>query len=152
MWLHNNLSTSETIALFSASYAVLCVLGIIFVFRREPGVQALYRRASILSPGRFVGLSFSQDIGLAGAIVLFLLLSTGGSGYQKLSEDLDGRRAVVLHPEVSVLGSPTEGATLQFKIHEGTVVTIYDRRAGWARIQLPGGLSGWVTASMVENV
>ncbi len=60
--------------------------------------------------------------------------------------------AVVLEEEIPVLSGPTQDATLQFRIHEGTMIKVRAQRGGWLRIQLPGGLSGWVAAQAVERV
>jgi uncharacterized protein YgiM (DUF1202 family) len=60
--------------------------------------------------------------------------------------------AVVLAEEVAVFSSPTDDSTLQFKIHEGTVVDAREQRGAWVKVELPGGMSGWVNAEAVQKV
>jgi tetratricopeptide (TPR) repeat protein len=149
VWLHNHLSTQEMILLASCCYVVLCLLGIVFVFRRSRIVSAVYQRMSIVSLGRLAGLNKTQDILLVGAIVACLFVSTGFSAYLKVGTQLRREVGVVLEREVPVYGSPTPDSTLQFKIHEGTMVTIHEQRLRRVRIRLPGGLSGWVSIESV---
>jgi hypothetical protein len=149
VWFHDNLNTNEMILLVSLCYLGLCLLGIVFVFRESRFVSAVYRAASVASPGRLAGLTKSQDILAASLIVVFLFLSTGFSAYQKIGTELRREVGVVLETEVPVFSSPTEDSTLQFKIHEGTMVTIHEQRFHRVRIRLPGGLSGWVSVDSV---
>jgi tetratricopeptide (TPR) repeat protein len=150
IWLHNNLSTPEMLVFASASYILLCLLAIVFIFRSRPIVAAVYHRMSILSPGRLVGLTRAQDLLVAMGLAAILLVTTGISSYWKLA--VDRSEAVVLADEVAVFSSPTDDTTLQFKIHEGTMVTISDHRAVWTKIALPGGMSGWVATESIEKV
>ncbi|MCZ6767038.1 MAG: tetratricopeptide repeat protein [bacterium] len=150
--LHSNLNPTEMFTLATISYLLLCCLVIVFVFRDAPPVVAVYRRVSIVSPGRFLGLTRLQDFLFAIGIVFVLSATTTISTSIKVSRERGRREAVVLPAEVAVLGSPTEDATLQFKVHEGTTVIIREQSGNWLRIQLPGGLSGWVAAQAVERV
>jgi tetratricopeptide (TPR) repeat protein len=151
-WLHNNLSAGEMTIAASIFYAVLCFLAIVFVLRETAWVSSAYRWFSYVSLGRLAGLSKTQDILAALAIAGILFVSTGISAYQKTENERSKTQAVVLGEEVSVLSGPTDDATLQFKIHQGTIVRIRDHRGGWMRIALPGGLSGWVSTSSMERV
>jgi len=150
IWLHNNLATDEMIIFASLSYLLLCFLAIVFMFRDSRPITRAYRRASIVSPGRLVGLTFSQDLLVAMSIALILLVTSGVSSYKKMVSDRT--EAVVLVEEVAVYSSPTEDATLQFNIHEGTMVRIGDRRSEWTKIELPGGMSGWVATNSIEVI
>ncbi|NIM19234.1 MAG: tetratricopeptide repeat protein [Candidatus Latescibacteria bacterium] len=152
VWLHRNLSTGETAVLVSACYALFCLLAVIWIFRKSDFVVSLYRRFSILSPGRFFGLSREQDLLLAAVIVFGLFIGFGASTYQKVSAERRRDRAVVVDPEISVFSGPTRESTLQFKIHEGTRTIVRMQREGWVQIDLPGDLSGWVEADTVENI
>lgn len=151
-WLHDNLNAKEMTLVGSLCYLLLCVLGIVFVFRDSAAVSAAYRWISFVSPGRLAGLTRTQDLLLALAVVSFLFVSTGVSAYRKTAQESGRRVAVVVGPEAAVFSAPVEDATLQFKIHEGTLVRIREERKAWVRINLPGGLSGWVSASAVERV
>jgi tetratricopeptide (TPR) repeat protein len=150
IWLHNNLSATEMIALGSVSYLVLCLLGIVLILRDSPTIAAVYRKISIVSPGRLIGLSFAQDLLVAMGIATVLLATTGISSYRKLVNNRT--EAVILADEIPVFSSPTEDATLQFKIHQGTVVNISDQRNEWIKVELPGGMSGWVASGSMERV
>jgi tetratricopeptide (TPR) repeat protein len=152
MWLHRNLNTREMISLASGFYLLLCLLGIVFVVRDSAPVAKAYRRISLVSPGRLAGLSKPQDLMAAIVVVAFLFVSTGVSAYGKWTREQRRDAAVVLDAEVAVYSGPTEDTTLQFKVHEGTMVRIEDERRDWMRIELPGGLSGWVNVSAVERI
>lgn len=152
VWLHNNLNASEMVLAASCCYLALCLLGIVFVFRDSRSVSAVYSRLSIVSPGRLFGLGKSQDIVLAITLISFLFVSTGFSAWKKMGKEARRGEAVVVDREAPVFSSPTEDTTLQFKIHEGTVVETRERRREWTRITLPGGLSGWVTTASVERI
>jgi tetratricopeptide (TPR) repeat protein len=150
IWFHNNLNTPEMLVFASASYILLCLLVVVFIFRNTRIVVAFYRRISILSPGRLIGLTRAQDLLVAIGIATVLLITSGISSYSKLA--VDRSEAVVLAGEVAVFSSPTDDATLQFKIHEGTMVTISEQRAVWTKIALPGAMSGWVATESIEKV
>ncbi|UCG52969.1 MAG: tetratricopeptide repeat protein [Candidatus Latescibacterota bacterium] len=151
-WLHNNSSTKEMLILTSCCYVLVSLFGVGFIFRDSRPVKAVYKVVSVVSPGRLAGLSRAQD--LLGVIVVaaFLLVTLGVSSYHKVKRDVRRVEAVVLEREIPVFASPTEDATLQFKIHEGTLVTVREQRRQCVRIGLPGGLSGWVSAPSLERI
>ncbi len=151
-WLHTNLNARQMVLLASVLYLLLCLLGIVFVFRDSTWVSGAYRWLSLASPGRLAGLAKSQDLLAVIVVVSVLFVSTSISGYVKVVQDRERKTAVVIEPEVPVFSGPTDETTLQFKVHEGTVVGVREERKGWMRIGLPGGLSGWVPASSVEKV
>lgn len=152
IWFHNNLRTGEMLWFASLCYLLLCLLVVLFILRDTRAVSAAYRKLSILSPGRLLGMTLTQETVAAMVVATVLLTTTGLSSYFKLQKELNPRDAVVVVREIPVFGSPTEDATLQFKIHEGTMVTAGEARRGWVRIQLPGGLSGWVAAHSIRKV
>jgi hypothetical protein len=152
VWFHHNLNAGEMTLFASCCYFVLCLLGIIFLFRDSKVVSVVYDRISIVSPGRLIGLGRSQDIILAIVVFSFLFLSGGFSAWKKIEKETRRDEAVVVSREVPVFSSPTEDTTLQFKIHEGTVVRTREFRREWTRITLPGGLSGWVSTASVERI
>lgn len=150
--LHDRLNAREMFAFASAAYLASCALGILFILRNTRWVSSLYRRVSVLSPGRLFGLSMSQDILVALSVTLILLLSGGISTYAKIERDVARLEAIVLVSEIPVFSGPSDESTLQFRVHEGTKVDIVEVRASWARIRLPGGLSGWVAADSIARV
>lgn len=150
IWLHDHLTTREMLLLASLSYLVLSLLVIVFIFRETRLVRSFYARMSVLSIGRLIGLTRGQDILMAAGLAGFLFITASISSYRKVVSNRV--EAVVLAVEIAVYSSPTEDATLQFKIHEGTMVSVGERRSDWVRIELPGGMSGWVSSQSIENV
>jgi tetratricopeptide (TPR) repeat protein len=152
MWVNRNLNTGEAVMLTSVLYSIFCLLWVVYIFRRSAFVSGLYRRASILSPGRFLGLTRDQDLLVAVLVAALLMTGSGLSTWQKLSAEKRQDRAVVIEPEAAVFSAPAEDSTLQFKIHEGTQMTVHSRRPGWVQIDLPGDLAGWVMQDAVEEI
>lgn len=151
-WFHNNTNTREMVVIASICYVVLCILLVVFIFRETSLVKRIYQRFSVVSPGRLFGLSHAQDM-LMGILIAGVLFSTTAmSAYSKTRHESSRLDAVVLAKEASVYGSPTDDATLHFKVHQGTMVEVHETRPGWVRIELPGGLAGWVNAAFVERV
>lgn len=60
--------------------------------------------------------------------------------------------AIVMTPTVTVKGSPDEGSTDLFLIHEGTKVFILDKIDDWYEIKLTDGKQGWLQQSKVEPI
>jgi len=152
MWGHNHMSLNEGVILASLLYLILCLLLIVTIFIDGRYVSRIYRRLSLISPGRFLGLTPRQDLLLAIVIVGILLAASGISSFDKYRNEQHRRAAVVLEEEVLVYSAPTEDATLQFKIHEGTRVRVAERRSGWTKVSLPGGLSGWIATNSIEAI
>jgi tetratricopeptide (TPR) repeat protein len=152
VWLHNHLNAREMVLLGSLFYLLLCLLGVVFVFRDSAWVSRAYRWFSLASPGRLAGLTKAQDLFAAIVVVALLFASTGISGYSKVTKEKKRETAVVLDEEAAVFSGPRDDTTLQFKVHEGTVLRVREERRDWARVELPGGLSGWVPASAVERI
>jgi SH3-like domain-containing protein len=79
----------------------------------------------------------------------------GAFGYSALTKmRAEGSRptGVVLSEEVSVFSGPSRDASVQFKVHEGTLVSVRDARPGWVRIDLAGDLSGWIDESSLDRI
>ena len=152
VWINNNLNTVVAVVLTSLFYVLFCLLLVSFVFRKSSFVVSLYRRLSILSPGRFLGLTREQDLFLAVAITLCLFVGSIVSAYEKVVTERSRDRAVVVAPEISVFSGPSSESTLQFKIHEGTRVIIRAERSEWVQVELPGDLSGWVMSRKIEGI
>jgi hypothetical protein len=149
---HRRTSASESIAIASGLYALLCLLAVLFVFRNEPRVDAFLRRMSVLSPGRLFGLGPGQDVALAMAVVFLAGVLFAGSSWVKIRAEYARTHGVVVTEEVSVFSGPSRDATVQFKVHEGTALRVRESRPGWTRVELPGDLSGWVDAGALERI
>ena len=149
---HTSLSVAESVAVASSLYGVLCLVAIAAVFRRSAVVRAIYGRLSWISPARLFGLDMTQDFFLALGIVFVAAALFAGSSYSKVRDDGARRSGVVVTEEAPVYSGPSRDATLQFKVHEGTIMTVRDERTGWVRVDLPGDLSGWVDARSLERI
>jgi Tetratricopeptide repeat/Bacterial SH3 domain len=152
MGWHRRLSTEESVAVACGFYALFTLGALCFIFRRSRGVRSLYRFASWISPGRLFGLGMAGDVLLGMATAAVLAAVFAGSGYAKVHERREHTRSVVVSMEVPVFSGPSRDSTIQFKIHEGTIVSVRDGREGWVRVELPGDLSGWVEVSTVERI
>ncbi|HEX5131009.1 MAG TPA: tetratricopeptide repeat protein [Candidatus Krumholzibacteria bacterium] len=149
---HRKLSLAESVMIASALYGLLCALAILFVLRREPAVNAFLRRMSLFSPGRLFGLNTGQDVALAMAVVCVLAGLFAGSSFAKLEARHERSRGVIVADEVPVYSGPSDDATLQFKVHEGTTLAVRESRGGWIRVELPGELTGWIAAATLERI
>jgi tetratricopeptide (TPR) repeat protein len=152
LWIPRQLSTGELFALTSVLYLIFCAVALAFVLRHTRLVSQLYARLSMLSPGRLLGLSKAQDFALAMALVGVVCAATAYAALGKDRTEVARRHAVVVDEEVAVYSGPNREATLQFKIHEGTIVRADETRGGWVEIALPGELSGWVPVETLERI
>lgn len=149
---HRDTTTAESVVAASALYALLCLLGVLFVFRQSEWFSRLYARLSILSPGRLLGLDKAQDLGVAMAIVFLVVGALTTSAVSKVRAEGARAQGVVVAQEVSVFSGPSRDASVQFKVHEGTLVSVRDARPGWVRVDLPGDLSGWVDETTLDRI
>ena len=62
------------------------------------------------------------------------------------------REAVVVKQAITIKASPEEQAVDKFILHEGAAVRIEDELAGWYKITLADGNTGWASNSDVERV
>lgn len=152
MGWHRKLSAEESVAVACVFYALFTFAALCLIFRRSRPVRSFYRFASWVSPGRLFGLGMTGDVLLGMGTTAAIALVFAGSAYAKVHESRVHTRSVVVSEEVSVFSGPSKDSTIQFKIHEGTIVSVRDGREGWVRVDLPGDLSGWVEMSTVEKI
>ena len=63
------------------------------------------------------------------------------------------REAILIVPSAEVRNAPqTQGSTALFLLHEGTRVTVLQRREGWAEVALANGNVGWIPAGDCEEI
>jgi len=79
-----------------------------------------------------------------GAIHVLIFIGSLIIGFIALNEVTNKNNAIILSTEVSVVNEPTEGAKEQFKLHEGTKVTVLECNTKWTAIQLENGNEGWL--------
>lgn len=85
------------------------------------------------------------------ATMLLFLLCAGMAGLRTVRDH--GRpRAVVTVEEAQVRSGPGSGYNVSFKVHEGLVVFVSQRRDDWAQIHLGGQLVGWVPVAEIETL
>lgn len=149
---HRDTTAAESTAAASVLYALVCLLGVCFVFRDSGAISRVYARVSLLSPGRLFGLDKAQDLGLAIAVVAIVAGASGYSAMSKVRAENSRAIGVVLAEEVSVFSGPSREAAVQFKVHEGTRVRVSDARPGWVRVDLPGDLTGWIDESSLDRI
>jgi tetratricopeptide (TPR) repeat protein len=149
---HRRLSAGESVAIACALYALFVIAALCLVFRRTTVISRCYRLASWVSPARLFGLTMTQDLVLGMVVSAALAIAFAGSAYTKIEDARAEMRGVVVTEEVTVFSGPSKDATIQFKIHEGTIVSVRDGRSGWVRLDLPGDLSGWVEEATVERI
>jgi hypothetical protein len=149
---HHGTTAAESVALATGFYVLFCMLAALFIFRREPRVDRFLRRMSIVSPGRLFGLTPGQDVALAMSLVFLLGAMFAGSSWVKIRDARGRTHAVIVAGEASVFSGPSRDATVQFKVHEGTAVSVRESRPGWIRVDVPGDLSGWIDAGALERI
>jgi len=94
---------------------------------------------------RWVGLAAAGC--LTGALAAALVAWGAAAGRKMVLH-----RAVVVVPTALAREGPAERSVSRFEIHEGTTVHVDDEEAGFRRVKLANGLTGWVPAPAVELV
>jgi tetratricopeptide (TPR) repeat protein len=84
-----------------------------------------------------------------GILVIFLYFFISWGAWRAV---LGGRSAAVVVPEATAYSGPGGEYREVLKVHDGLEVRIKDERHGFALVQIPGGLGGWVEESAVEEV
>lgn len=54
--------------------------------------------------------------------------------------------------EVKARSGPAQENIAVFSLSEGHVVRVGRRRAGWLKVSLPNGYTGWVRSAEVEEI
>ena len=65
---------------------------------------------------------------------------------------VDTKRGIVLVDVVDVKSAPSDDATLEFIIHEGTELLILESTKEWVKIKLKDGKTGWLTANTFGQI
>ena len=64
----------------------------------------------------------------------------------------DHAEAVVMRPAVTVKSSPEQQSADKMVLHEGTRLTVSDSLAGWYKITIADGTSGWCSEADIERI
>jgi hypothetical protein len=85
--------------------------------------------------------------------VLALFVVVGASFGQRVRQlELTPRSVVVAAGETPVRFEPSNTGTEHFRVREGAVLEVTDRRDGWAQIRRPDGRRGWLAADALGLV
>jgi tetratricopeptide (TPR) repeat protein len=66
--------------------------------------------------------------------------------------EVESTHAVVVAPEVSATSGPGKEYKEILLVHDGAEVIVRETRSGYALIQLPGGVGGWVQVGALEFI
>jgi tetratricopeptide (TPR) repeat protein len=128
--LQGLLTIDETTILAWALYLVMTVLALLAVFVWR------WRRFCLYA------LPF---------LSILLILSLASLGV-KLYQQERAREAVVTAEQVDVLSGPGENYLLEFTVHEGTTLTVEEKRGDWWRMRLWRDLEGWAQKAGLQEI
>ncbi len=111
-----------------------------------------YLFAGLLLARRRVAAGIPRLALLVAALVALALASASGVATWASHRVREGGWSVVVADEASVREQPEGEAKVAFQVHEGLKVRQAGRVAGFAKIELPSGLSGWVEAGALERI
>ncbi len=94
-----------------------------------------------------------RKAGLAAGIVAALLLIVTTLLLLSATRRYNARREAVVMPQaVTVKSSPENQSTDKLILHEGTKLAISDSLAGWYKITIADGTTGWCQKESVERI
>ena len=104
---------------------------------------------AVARPARLLG----APLGTAalGCLLLSIICAAVSAG-SAIGRGLALRRAVIVAQAAAAHEGPSAKSKSPFEVHEGTAVSVEETLAGFSRIKLANGLTGWVEASALEKV
>lgn len=94
-----------------------------------------------------------RKTGLVAGVVCLLLLLMATWLMLRTSHRYNAHsEAVILQPAVTVKGSPEQQSVDKLILHEGTRVTVSDSLAGWYKIAIADGTTGWCSKTDLERI
>ena len=106
----------------------------------------------------FVGYYFSQTTFLKRVffvgmilILLSIILSVSSAIFEKTSYNND-KPAIVFEEITAVKSEPTENATTDFMLHEGTKVFVFETVDNFKKIELADGKKGWIKINAIKEL
>ena len=84
-------------------------------------------------------------------VSLLFVISATSLGWQTWQQR-NSAQAVIVSPVVESHSGPSEDYLVEFVLHAGSEVQVLETRQDWARIELPGGLQGWLPLASVERI
>ncbi len=94
---------------------------------------------------------FRRPLGAASLLAAVLAIAAGALLAGKAA-DRRTPGAVVVVPVSPVREGPQRTLKAAFELHEGTAVKVLEARGDLARVQLPNGLTGWVSSADLEVI
>ncbi|MEE2708722.1 MAG: tetratricopeptide repeat protein [Gemmatimonadota bacterium] len=95
--------------------------------------------------------TFRRRLFQIGVVVGALFVLCGGTAAIRVYDE--GRfEAIILSRECEARSGPANSKELLFSLHEGTKVSIVEKRGSWKRIALPDGNEGWVDGESLEEI
>ena len=89
---------------------------------------------------------------VAGLLTLLLLLAATFLLLRATRQYNAHSEAVVLAQAITVKSSPEVQSTDKLILHEGTLVTVSDSLAGWYKVTIADGTTGWCQGSDIERI
>lgn len=127
-WLINKFSLKELIIIVSTIFSLTIICSILIILKKgNPFIKNLIISLLVIF--------------LFSIFVLSLKLNT-----------INIKRGVVLVDVVDVKSAPSDDATLEFVIHEGTSFQILETIKDWSKIKLNDGKTGWLTSNTFEQI
>ncbi|MCG8670550.1 MAG: tetratricopeptide repeat protein [Pseudomonadales bacterium] len=103
--------------------------------------------ARLLLPESAAGLGRAGSI----AAVAFAFVAAN-AGYRLVTIELEDVAVVTVEGEEVVRYEPSESGTEYFRVGEGSLIAITDRRKGWVQIRRGDGRRGWLPEGAAELV
>ena len=110
---------------------------------------ALYTLLSIVALGAMLWPRYRAALLYTMALLALLLIMIATALWFQIHTAPAG---IVTVESVAVLSGPGENYTTEFTVHEGTKLTIVERRAAWWRVRLVGDLQGWIQATALTEL
>lgn len=95
----------------------------------------------------FIGISISRNrrlltIIISGLGIIIVILC--GLLMTRLYIETQHPPAIVITQEIAVMSGPSDEFLMLFTLHEGTELSVLERRDAWVRIGLSDGRQGWI--------
>lgn len=100
------------------------VLSLLLYFRKEPGQGGAYRSLGLVA--------------LVLAVAFFLVAR------HRYAEQRGNTHAVIMRQQAELKAEPVQAAKTTIRLEAGNTVELLDRDAGWYKVELPNGRTGWI--------
>src|SRR5690606_12840569 len=87
----------------------------------------------------------------AALALVFTVLSTTLAAY-RVQEVQSRSEAIIMAPNVEILGEPRKGSTRLFILHQGTKLSIIGEQGEWQEVRLASGSVGWLPKASIAVI